>query len=271
MAEEAARGCCSVDALAVHRRWRHRLLWPSRPAISLWGMVTSRKMAARDAHHEHVAAGMITGNKRLGDEDEETHLPPHQTDAQGGGQDGPPDGPAFEWIDDGTEMVTWVARWWVWHGCFLCTAGARVYLAGVREQLGSSTDSGTDAVFRILLWSVAVAVCEIVCMISGLAVLILNLRTLILACIGVALTLLAMVGACGTAMVPVIAVQAGPRCSTWQVVCPAPAPQPLIAHAHKTLLDIHRVVTRPPLPIPRPARSELLSRWPFSCWRSSRG
>jgi hypothetical protein len=108
-----------------------------------------------------------------------------------------------------------------------------MYLAGIREQLGSSRDSGTDAVLRILLWSVAVAVCDMVCMVSGLAVIILNLRTLLVACIGAAHTLLAMVGACGTAMVPVIAVQAVPGCRLWQVVCPPrPPPTPRLEHTH---------------------------------------
>ena len=141
-------------------------------------------------------------------------------DAQSGGEDKAPDADPWEWMEwmEGGKWVTWVAGWWVWHGCFLCFAQVRLYLSVLRGQLSSSADA--DTVSRMLLWSVAVALCDLVLMISGLAVLILNLRLLCNACVGAACKALAMVVACCTSMVPVIGAQAGPACWHWKVGYP---------------------------------------------------
>lgn len=186
-------------------------------------MMSGKKVDDQHTLNQHMITGhMITGDKPreldkclmsplLSDQEDAQS---DQEDAQSGGKAAAPDVDPFGWMD-GVKWVTWVARGWIWHGCFLCFAQTRLYLAVMHGQLSTSTDA--DTVSRMMLWSVAVAFCDMFCMISGVAVLILNLRLLCNACVGAACMALAMVVAYSTAMVPVIGAQARPACWRWKV------------------------------------------------------
>ena len=208
---------------------------PSRPAISPLAMTFQGVKKSSDTGAlKHLCKHMITSHAVQGEHMISGHmhksgesgegltsppLPDHE-DAQSGGEDEAPDADPFEWMEwmEGGKWVTWVAGWWVWHGCLLCFSQMRLYLATLHGQLSSSADA--DTVSRMLMWSVAVALCDLVCMISGLAVLILNLRLLCSTCVGAACKALAMVVACGISMVPVIGAQSGPACWHWKVGYP---------------------------------------------------
>ena len=121
----------------------------------------------------------------------------------------------LEWEKDGREVLTCLARPWVWHFGFMCGSSGRLLLA-THSDLILGTLSNSNTLPSILLRGLFVASFDIVLMVSGIAVVILNLRSFYLSIISTTNASVSVTAGCGTLLVPIIAAQAAGRSGLWK-------------------------------------------------------
>jgi hypothetical protein len=114
----------------------------------------------------------------------------------------------LEWEKDSREVLTCVARPWAWRFWFICSSSGRLLLATHSDLLLGTPSNSLPS---ILLRGLFVASFDIVLMISGIAVVILNLHHFYLCYISATKAAVSVTAGCGTLLVPIIAAQAAGR------------------------------------------------------------